>query len=124
MTFIPPTRHEYNPWNLPTRVDFHKATQDLPLPRGMIVKFQIYLAGKTKMQIKEVIRDLDDLINRVLSGAGMKSGEVGYKDGKVFIPDAVKENAKREAMRTVILAKASKDFAEKYLQSLEAQHKV
>lgn len=119
--WIPPTHHEYNPWRLPSKMDFHKATADLPLPRPMKVKFQNYLSGKTKSQIKEVINDLERLMNDIFVQSGVNPKDAGWKDGHIIIPKDIQEGNRRWVVQMAIMARASKDFAEKYLQSLEQQ---
>jgi hypothetical protein len=122
--WTPPTHHEYNPWNLPSKMDFHKATADLPLPRPMKVRFQNYLASKDRKQIKQIIADLENLENDIFTKSGVNPKEAGYKNGGIILPKSVQEHERKYITQMAILARASKEFAEKYLQSLVMQHKA
>jgi hypothetical protein len=117
--FVPPSHHEYNPYNLPDRMNFHKATRDLPLPRDVRVKFQVYLSRRNKEQIKEILGTLDNMLNEKLTKA-----RISYKNGNIIIPEKLVEKERRVLLREAIYTKAVIEFTNKYYQSLLMQHKV
>ena len=113
--------HEYNPFKLPKRIDFHEATKDLPLPRATKTTFQIYLSAQTKAKVREIINQLEQEEFRLLQEA--KVASLG-NNKVIVIPKEVREKERRELIQKAIYTRASKDFAEKYLISLEAQKKI
>lgn len=113
------TRHEYNPYKLPVRMDFHRATQNLPLPRSAKTSFQIYLATRSKQEIREIIGKLEQEMHRLL-----KESTASLKDGHIIIPKQIAERERAEILQKAIYTKATMEFAEKYLSSLEQQRKI
>ena len=119
MIFVPPSHHEYNPHNLPDKMNFLKATKDLPLPLGARNRYQIYISKLNKQQVKEIIVNLEGLMMEKLASA-----RVEYRRGHIVIPGKIVEEERRKLIQEAIYTKAVKDFTEKYLASLEMQHKI
>jgi len=124
MTNIILPKPEYNPFRLPERIDFHKQTQEFPLPKGKKRQFQIKLSKMSKEKVKETIKNLKqmayDCLNekvrlRDWENIDKKLTAKNYKK----LPDKLKEDFKM-----AIYCKFCAEFAEKYLESLEKQKKV
>lgn len=88
---------KYNPLKLPKRIDFHLATQDLPLPRESKSRIQIALSKMTGTQLNRLIKEL---------------AEMRY--------DALK----RQDYKMAAYCKSVKEFTEKYFYSTKKQKKV
>ena len=110
---------EYNQEKLPERMDFHKATKDLPLPRDAKSKFQIQLGTMTKSQVKNTIKTLKEMMHNHLREAKIES-----KGEHIIIPKKLVEKERRELLQKAIFAKATYQFAEKYMASLEMQKMI
>lgn len=110
---------DYNPHRLPERIDFHKATRDLPLPRSSISRFQLALSKMTRQQIKDTKDQLEQMKNQKL----MEAGQVNYR-GPLFIPKHIAEPERKEAMQMALYCEAALQFIEKYTISLKAQAKL
>ena len=110
---------DYSPYRLPDRINFHKATADLPLPQSAKKRFQLALSKMTRQQIEEQIKILEQMRNEKLQAAG----QVNYK-GPLVIPKSIAEPEKKTAMQMAIWCEGCRQFAEKYLISLKAQAKI
>ena len=119
MIHLPPQKHEYNPQKLPTRMDFLKATKDLPLPRATKVKVQAYASRLKKSQLKELIRDLEEIMYTTI-----KEARIDYGKGQIVVPENIWEKERRELIQKAILTKAIINFLNTYLASLEMQRKI
>jgi len=117
--FVPPSKIDYNPHKLPDKINFLKATRDLPLPRAAKSKFQLYISKMNKQKLKETILELEEMLNKKLTEA-----RVAYKNGHIIVPKEMADVTRRKALQSAIYTKAVKDFAEKYLISVEFQHKI
>ena len=117
--FVPPSKIDYNPYKLPDRINFLKATKDLPLPRGTKSKFQLHISKMNKEKLRETIAELESMLNQKLTSARVK-----MEKGHIIIPKDIVEVERRKILQEAIYTKAVKDFAEKYLISLEYQRKI
>lgn len=117
--YTPTTKHEYDTSNLPDRINFLKATADLPLPRGAKAKFQVALSKMSKPKIKEQMGILEQIMHDKLIEA-----HIGFEKGHIVIPKKIFEVERRKLLQVAIFTKALHDFAEKYLTSLEYQKKI
>jgi len=114
---------EYNPYKLPERIDFHKATREFPLSREGKTKLQIALSKMDKAKIKKTIKYLKEMEYESLDG--LKHKEWENIDKHLTAKNYNKLSDKlRDDFRMAIWCRFCREFAEKYLYSLEKQKQV
>lgn len=113
---------------LPSSIDFHKATKEFPLARATKTKLQIVLSKLSKAEIKKVIKTLQNMEYDCLGGeAKIKWERIGrhIKDKKTErkVFEVIKPEL-RDDFKMAVWCKFCREFAEKYLYSLEKQKKI
>lgn len=111
--------HIYNPQKLPENLDFHKATKDLPVGRATKTRLQLYLAQKSKDEVKLIIEQLQDMTSDAL-----KRAQTREDHGHIIIPTNIVDAERRTWVQKAIHAKALMQFAQTYLDSLTRQQKI
>jgi len=114
---------DYNPYKLPERIDFHKATREFPISREGKAKLQLALSKMSKKKIKEQIKHFREMEYQCLDGLKKGTWDKISKrlTGKNYtkLPQELKDEFKM-----AIWCKFCGEFAEKYLYSLEQQKKL
>lgn len=121
----------YDPKRLPERIDFHKATADLFLTREAKTKLQIQLSQMSKKAIKKAIKSFEQLEMDALKSPRLQRQWAGVRDrliknneiGERLRSELFSEDEKLQ-VANAIYCRSCRDYAQKYLYSLEKQKKI